>query len=122
MLDFNAGSPQQMHDAFAKLGSLPDDTLLYVGHEYTKANLAYARYVEPTNEITKAKAKWTDETLAAGGFTVPSTVREEKLTSPFLRAVTGNEAVLRHCGTDNGVAAMKFVREEKSGGKWKSKV
>jgi glyoxylase-like metal-dependent hydrolase (beta-lactamase superfamily II) len=31
--NFNTGSPRQMHDAFVKLGALPDDTLLFVGHE-----------------------------------------------------------------------------------------
>lgn len=30
---FFEGTPQQMHDSFAKLCALPDDTLCYVGHE-----------------------------------------------------------------------------------------
>ena len=28
--------------------------------------------------------------------------------------------VMAHCGTEDPVAAMKFVREEKSGGAWKN--
>jgi hypothetical protein len=53
---------------------------------------------------------------------VPTTVGEEKRTSPFMRAVTGASAVLDHAKTKDSVAAMKFVREEKSSGAWKSKV
>ena len=50
---------------------------------------------------------------------MPSTVGEEKRTSPFMRAVTGASVVLDHAETKDPVAAMKFVREEKSGGAWK---
>eukprot|EP00038_Savillea_parva_P027504 m.59955 g.59955 ORF g.59955 m.59955 type:complete len:243 (+) comp7926_c0_seq1:330-1058(+) len=120
--NFNSGSPKQMHDAFAKLGALPDGTLLFVGHEYTQSNLAYARFVEPTNAAITAKLAWSDATVKTGGYTVPSTVGEEKQTNPFLRAVLGEEAVLKHCGTTDRVVALKHVRTEKSAGQWKSKV
>eukprot|EP00036_Acanthoecidae_sp_10tr_P011855 CAMPEP_0182928322 /NCGR_PEP_ID=MMETSP0105_2-20130417/15529_1 /TAXON_ID=81532 ORGANISM="Acanthoeca-like sp., Strain 10tr" /NCGR_SAMPLE_ID=MMETSP0105_2 /ASSEMBLY_ACC=CAM_ASM_000205 /LENGTH=266 /DNA_ID=CAMNT_0025066323 /DNA_START=118 /DNA_END=915 /DNA_ORIENTATION=- len=116
--NFNAGSPQQMHDAFAKLNALPGDTLVYVGHEYTMSNFAYARFVEPANEVLKAKHKWTATTLEAGGYSIPSTIAEERLTNPFMRTVTAEPDVLAHCGTDDPVAALKYVRVEKSGGRW----
>lgn len=32
-----------------KLGSLPSETRVYNGHEYTVTNLQYARHVEPNN-------------------------------------------------------------------------
>ena len=34
-----------------KLGSLPPDTKVYCGHEYSLQNLAYAAHVEPSNEV-----------------------------------------------------------------------
>lgn len=44
-----------------KLSALPDNTKVFCGHEYTVANLAFAKHVEPNNEtiankITAAKA------------------------------------------------------------------
>ena len=85
----------------------------------TASNLDYAAFVEPQNADIKAKRAWTAATRDAGRYTVPSTVGEEKRTSPFMRAVTGASVVLDHAETKDPVAAMKFVREEKSGGAWK---
>ena len=43
------GTPAQMVDSLAKLAALPGDTRVYCGHEYTLANLRFARAVEPGN-------------------------------------------------------------------------
>lgn len=41
-----------------KLGSLPDETQVYCGHEYTEQNLKFAQHVERDNiEITK-RIQW----------------------------------------------------------------
>eukprot|EP00494_Astrolonche_serrata_P019794 UN20008 len=42
--NLNAGTPKMMHDAFAKLGKLPSDTLVYVGHEYTVTKLKVCKF------------------------------------------------------------------------------
>ena len=48
-----------MYDALIKrVGSLPDSTLVYCGHEYTTSNLRWAQHVEPGNEDVAAKAAW----------------------------------------------------------------
>jgi hypothetical protein len=57
--------------------------------------------------------------LAAQAHTSPSSIGGEKAFNPFMRAVMAVTAVLAHCGTDNPVAAVKFVREEKSAGTWR---
>jgi hydroxyacylglutathione hydrolase len=79
-----------------KLGALPDDTLVYCGHEYTQSNLAFAAHVEPDNADVRAKqqrvaavrataaADWHDAT--PGEMTIPSSIAEERRTNPFLRA------------------------------------
>jgi hydroxyacylglutathione hydrolase len=118
--NFNTGTPQQMHDGFAKLSTLPPETLVYVGHEYTVSNLQYANFVEPENTQLQQKLEWAIEHTKQGGMTVPSTIEEELLLNPFMRAVTQEPTVMAHCGTEDPVAAMKFVREEKSGGAWKN--
>lgn len=35
-----------------QLGALPDETLVYSGHEYTKYNLMYGLLVEPKNQVS----------------------------------------------------------------------
>jgi hydroxyacylglutathione hydrolase len=42
-----------MHTALTKLGTLPDDTVVYNGHEYTKGSAKFGLKVEPENEALK---------------------------------------------------------------------
>jgi hydroxyacylglutathione hydrolase len=80
------GTPAQMYESLnVTLGALPDDTLVYCGHEYTASNLRFAAHVEPGNAAVAAKAARVAEQRAQGLPTVPSTLAEEKATNPFLR-------------------------------------
>ncbi|SFS19363.1 hydroxyacylglutathione hydrolase [Yoonia litorea] len=80
------GSPLSMWDSLQKLRALPDDTLICSGHEYTAANARFALTIEPDNASLILRAKGIESARAAGEFTVPSTLAEEKRTNPFLRA------------------------------------
>ena len=80
------GTPRQMWASLGKLRSLPPDTRVYCGHEYTQANARFARTVDPGNEKLRARAAAVDALRAKGAATVPSTIAEERLTNPFLRA------------------------------------
>uniref|UniRef100_A0A915J3K3 hydroxyacylglutathione hydrolase n=1 Tax=Romanomermis culicivorax TaxID=13658 RepID=A0A915J3K3_ROMCU len=83
---FFEGTAHQMYDAlFTKLGALPDDTLIFCGHEYTVQNLTYAKHAEPMNKQITAKLEWAKKLRANGQFTIPSTMSEEKSYNPFLR-------------------------------------
>lgn len=79
------GTPAQMLASLDALAALPDDTRVYCGHEYTLANLRFARAVEPYNpEI----AQHTDQVAAlreADAPSLPSTLAVEKRINPFLR-------------------------------------
>ena len=79
------GTPGQMYASLEKLRALPDDTKVYCGHEYTLANIGFAKGVEPRNSALAARERRDRELRAAGRPTVPSTMREEKATNPFLR-------------------------------------
>ena len=79
------GTPEQMYASLEKLRALPDDTKVYCGHEYTLANIGFAKGVEPQNSALGARERRDRELRAAGRPTVPSTMREEKATNPFLR-------------------------------------
>jgi hydroxyacylglutathione hydrolase len=79
------GTAQQMYASLQKLLALPDDTKVYCGHEYTLANIGFAKAVEPGNAQLKAREGRDQQLRAAGKPTLPSTLGEEKATNPFLR-------------------------------------
>lgn len=79
------GTAEQMYTSLSKLAALPDDTKVYCGHEYTLANIGFARAVEPANEALSAREARDKRLREAGRPTLPSTLRDEKATNPFLR-------------------------------------
>ncbi|MCB1109930.1 MAG: hydroxyacylglutathione hydrolase [Chlamydiia bacterium] len=79
------GTPQEMWNSLEKVLALPDDTLVYCGHEYTVKNLEFALSVDPDNEALKKRLEEAKKRRSEGKSTVPSTLAEEKVTNPFLR-------------------------------------
>ncbi|WP_158966361.1 hydroxyacylglutathione hydrolase [Chachezhania sediminis] len=82
------GTFPQMWDSLSKLAALPDDTVVYSGHEYTQANARFALTIEPGNTDLQERAVEIDTDREAGKRTVPSLLGTEKATNPFLRAAT----------------------------------
>jgi hydroxyacylglutathione hydrolase len=80
------GTPEMMWHSLLKLRALPDDTQFYCGHEYTDANIRFAKTVEPDNKALAARAEEVAKLLAAGKPTIPATIGAEKTANPFLRA------------------------------------
>jgi hydroxyacylglutathione hydrolase len=80
------GNPKMMWDSLLKLRALPDDTRIFCGHEYTAANIRFAKTVEPKNAALLAREKQVADLLAAKNPTIPSLMAEEKAANPFLRA------------------------------------
>lgn len=79
------GTPAQMYASLQKLAALPDDTRVYCAHEYTLANIRFARAVDPDNLELMTRAERDAALRAAGQPTVPSTLGAERATNPFLR-------------------------------------
>lgn len=79
------GTAEQMYNSLSKLASLPDDTQIYCGHEYTAANLHFAQAVEPQNPQLLQRIVKVQQQRLANLPTVPASLAEEKLTNPFLR-------------------------------------
>ena len=80
------GTPEQMWHSLVKLRELPDDTEIYCGHEYTAANIKFARTIEPNNKALAAREAQAKQELARSEPTIPVTIGEEKKANPFLRA------------------------------------
>ena len=80
------GTPEMMWNSLSKLAALPEDTVIYSGHEYTLSNGKFALTIEPDNTALKERVAGVEAARSEGRFTVPSTLAEEKATNPFLRA------------------------------------
>lgn len=80
------GTPEIMSASLARLAALPADTRVYCGHEYTAANLRFARHLEPDLEAIATRQSAVDALRAAGRPTVPGLLSDELATNPFLRA------------------------------------
>ena len=79
------GTPRQMHDSLTRLMRLPDDTQVYCGHEYTLANVHFARAADPDNAALRALESRAKELRDRDLPTLPSTIGQEKATNPFVR-------------------------------------
>lgn len=80
------GTPEQMWQSMQKLRDLPDETQIYCGHEYTLANIKFARTIEPDNPVLAARAAQAKKQIEEGTPTVPTTIGDEKMANCFLRA------------------------------------
>lgn len=69
-----------------KLTALPDDTLVYPGHNYTAENYEFALTIEPDNTDVMSRLEDVREARRQGLPTVPSTILQEKTTNIFLNA------------------------------------
>jgi len=79
------GTPAQMQHSLSKLLNLDDDTMVYCAHEYTTANLTFAIRVEPNNQDLVKRIEQTSVLRSQHQATVPSLLKIEKQTNPFLR-------------------------------------
>lgn len=79
------GTAEIMWNSLLKLAALPDKTLIYCTHEYTQANLEFARAVEPDNKILEDRLAQVIQMREQHQVTLPSTILLEKRTNPFLR-------------------------------------
>lgn len=79
------GTASQMYASLTKIINLPENTQIYCGHEYTQANLKFAKIIEPENTDLSERIRKTDLLREQGLPTVPALLSEEKKTNPFLR-------------------------------------
>ncbi len=87
------GNAEMMWRSLKKLRDLPNETQIYCGHEYTKANVKFALTIDADNPVLEARAAQVDQLIAEGAPTIPVTIGDEKLANPFLRADVPDLAV-----------------------------
>lgn len=100
------GTPGPMWAGVKALRDLPDDTLVYCGHEYTQSNARFALSIDPDNTALQKRAAEVDALRLAGKATVPFLLGEDKAANPFLRA--DDPGLARHFRLEGAEAGEVF--------------
>ncbi|KAG8891104.1 Cytoplasmic glyoxalase II [Tulasnella sp. 332] len=106
---FFEGTAEEMHKSLSYLGTLPDDTVTWIGHEYTTSNFKFGAHVDPENEAIKRGLELSAENKVTTGKT---TIADEKEFNVFMRL--DSQAVKNATGTSDVVAAMDKLRNMKN--------
>ncbi|MEO7814235.1 MAG: hydroxyacylglutathione hydrolase [Sphingomicrobium sp.] len=85
------GTAEQMFANMQRFAALPDDVMIYCGHEYSLANARFANHVEPDNAEISLRLTEMAEMRERGEVTLPSTIGQERATNPFMRARDASE-------------------------------
>ncbi len=107
------GTPEMMHASLSRLAALPPETLVCSGHEYTAANAKFALTIDPENPALISRSEAIATARAEGRPTVPSTLREELDTNPFLRAHDARIRAQLGMETADDVAVFAEIRGRK---------
>ena len=79
------GSAGQMYESLLRLTSLPAETKVYCGHEYTESNLEFAMAVEPENALIAERLELVRALRRAGKSSMGFTIAGERQTNVFVR-------------------------------------
>ncbi|XVF65633.1 hypothetical protein PTKIN_Ptkin09bG0264700 [Pterospermum kingtungense] len=108
------GTPEQMFSSLQRIMSLPDDTNIYCGHEYSLSNSKFALSIEPKNEALQAYAAHVAHLRNKGLPTIPTTLKMEKACNPFLRTSnTDIRQALDIPATANEAEVLGVIRRAK---------
>ena len=106
------GTPGPMWEGVKALRELPDDTLVYCGHEYTQSNARFALSIDPDNAALQIRAAEVEALRSAGKSTIPFPLGQDKAANPFLRA--DDPVLAHHFGLDGADPAEVFAAIRKA--------
>jgi hydroxyacylglutathione hydrolase len=86
------GTPEIMLSSLGKLAVLPANTKIFCAHEYTLANLAFAKAVMPESADVQTRIDRCQQLRANRQPTLPAILSEELTYNPFL--MTSNDQVI----------------------------
>lgn len=100
-----------MWQSLQKIASLPDETLVYPGHDYTLENYQFATQTVPKYQALKHRLQEIENLQSHDFPTVPSTIAQEKATNIFLLAY--NPEIKAAADLSNAPNAEVFVHLRK---------
>jgi hydroxyacylglutathione hydrolase len=80
------GDALTMWQSQQKLAALPEETLVYCGHDYALENYEFAVGIAPNHRRIRERLAEIQKAIEYGRLTVPSTIGQEKATNIFLQA------------------------------------
>lgn len=110
------GTIEELHASLQRFKTLPPETKLCCGHEYTRQNLRFAASVEPDNAIIQSYAK--ELNTAATRCSLPSNMGLELDINPFLRTdkASVQAYALKHGALNTeSLEIFKTLRAQKNG-------
>ena len=107
------GTPDQMWESLNKLKTLDPNTIVCSGHEYTEANGKFAITIEPNNSALQNRINSLIKKRSNNICSVPSTLREELETNPFLRAQSPEIRYILGMTTNSDVEVFAEIRRRK---------
>lgn len=78
--------PGVLWQSLRKLSALPENTLVYCGHNYAEENYRFALSIDHSNDALKTRLQEVETLTRKGLPTVPTTLKQEKQTNIFLRS------------------------------------
>ena len=105
------GTYEQMYDSLNKLKSLPKETKIYCGHEYTLSNIKFALSIYPDNQDLQKYANWVESQEKEHRPTIPTTLSDQLLCNPFLRCDT--DQFMKFFDTQNATEVFAKMRSAK---------
>ncbi|KAF9452881.1 hydroxyacylglutathione hydrolase [Macrolepiota fuliginosa MF-IS2] len=109
---FFEGSADEMDRALKYLGSLPEKTIVYNGHEYTTGNLAFGRHIESNSQGIARLSELVKNNSITTGLT---TIGDEKEWNVFMRLDSLIVREKTKAGPDTSDAdVMNSLREQKN--------
>lgn len=85
------GTAEDMFMGMRKIKSLPLQTQIYCGHEYTLSNGEFAAHLMPDNTDIQTRLRQVRALRADNISTIPVTLETELKTNPFLMATSAEE-------------------------------
>lgn len=79
------GTPTQMYQSFLKIAALPDETLVCCAHEYTLANMKFAKSILPHDSFINDYFNKVKDLRAKNEMTLPAILKNERHINLFLR-------------------------------------
>ncbi|KAG4306446.1 hypothetical protein PORY_000434 [Pneumocystis oryctolagi] len=106
---FFEGIADEMHTNLNKiLSSLPGDTKIYPGHEYTRSNIRFAKSIFNSDKLCEVSKFADNNKITCGEFTID----DEKAYNPFM--MVDSIEIQKVTGESDPVRVMAKLRELKN--------
>lgn len=107
------GTPADLAATVARISVLPDQTRIYAGHDYARANLTFAARYAPDPDALSARMAELDRLADEGASTTGTTLGSERLLNPYLRSHLPQVADAAGLSGGSALDVLTAIRSQK---------